>query len=90
MTSHTNDQFWKAFQKLPDDVQEKARKVYQMWSDDPFHPSLKFKRIHPEQPIYSVRIGLGWRAVGVKSEDIMIWFWIGSHEEYNKLISEIH
>ena len=89
MISHTTDRFWKAFQKLPQDIQERARKVYKTWNDNPFHPSLKFKRIHPVEPIYSVRIGLGWRAVGTKHEDVMIWFWIGSHEDYSKLVSEI-
>jgi hypothetical protein len=60
-----------------------------MWKQNPYHPSLQFKPIHPSKPIYSVRIGIGWRAVGVKDNDTMVWFWIGSHEEYNKLISQL-
>jgi hypothetical protein len=54
---------------------------------DPSHPSLQFKRVHAKEPIYSVRIGLGWRAVGVRSDDTVVWFWIGSHAEYDKLLS---
>jgi hypothetical protein len=60
-----------------------------MWKQNPYHPSLQFKPIHPSKPIYSVRIGIGWRAVGVKDNDTMVWFWIGSHEEYNNLISRL-
>jgi hypothetical protein len=54
---------------------------------DSSHPSLQFKRVHASEPIYSVRAGLGWRAVGVRSDDAMVWFWIGSHAEYDRLLS---
>lgn len=54
---------------------------------DPAHPSLQFKRVHAKEPIYSVRVGLGWRAVGVRSDDTVVWFWIGSHAEYDNLLS---
>ena len=60
-----------------------------MWKQNPYHPSLQFKPIHPSKPIYSVRIGIGWRAVEVKDNDTIVWFWIGSHEEYNNLISQL-
>lgn len=51
--------------------------------------SLQFKQIHRIKPIYSVRIGIGWRAVGVKDGDEIVWYWIGSHEEYNNLIARL-
>jgi hypothetical protein len=54
---------------------------------DPWHPSLHFKQIHQTEPVYSVRISLGWRAVGVRSGDIVIWFWVGSHADYDRLIA---
>jgi hypothetical protein len=44
------------------------------------------KRVHEHNPIYSVRIGLHYRALGLKEDDTIIWFWIGSHAEYDKLI----
>ncbi|WP_246844333.1 hypothetical protein [Hydrocoleum sp. CS-953] len=50
---------------------------------------MQFKKIHPVQPIYSVRIGLNWRAVGIKDSNTIIWFWIGSHSDYNQLISQL-
>lgn len=89
MKSFTTEKFRKAFEKLPLHIQRKARVSYQFWKENPFHPSLQFKQIHTIKPIYSVRVGIGWRAVGVKGDDEIVWFWIGSHEEYNKLISQL-
>jgi hypothetical protein len=34
-------------------------------------------------------VGLGWRAVGVRDGDTMVWFWIGSHADYDRLLSEL-
>jgi hypothetical protein len=56
---------------------------------DPWHPSLQFKQIHATQPIFSVRIGLDWRAVGVRSGDIVVWYFIGSHADYDRLIKAL-
>jgi mRNA-degrading endonuclease RelE of RelBE toxin-antitoxin system len=89
MISVTTEKFRKALSKLPIDIQEKANCAYKIWLDDPFHPSLHFKRVHPNEQIYSVRVGLYHRALGVKEHDSMIWFWIGSHEEYNSIISTL-
>ena len=60
--------------------------MYDVWQKDPYHPSLDFKQVHPKRPIYSVRIGIHWRAIGVKDDDTITWFWIGSHSDYDKLI----
>ena len=55
-------------------------------SKTPNHPSLRFKSIHPTRPIYSARVGLDYRAVGVRDGNDIIWYWIGSHAEYDRLI----
>lgn len=89
MTSHTTERFRKAFEQLPPEVQEAARKAYWLWQQDPHHRSLQFKQIHSEKPIFSVRIGRAWRAVGVRHEEYMLWYWIGSHAEYDKLVSQL-
>ena len=89
MISLTTERFWKAFNKLPDSIQAQARKAYEIWEKDPYHPSLDFKKVHPKRPIYSVRIGMHWRAIGVKEEETLTWFWIGSHADYDKLIDEM-
>jgi hypothetical protein len=86
MLSLTTERFWKAFNKLPDDIQVQTKKAYELWQNDPYHDSLQFKRIHAKKPIYSVRIGIHWRAIGVKEDDTLTWFWIGSHADYDKLI----
>jgi mRNA-degrading endonuclease RelE of RelBE toxin-antitoxin system len=89
MKSVTTKRFRKAFEKLPGGIQDKARKTYSQWKNNPKHPGLDFKQIHSKDPIYSVRVGLGYRAMGILKNDTMVWFWIGSHEDYNQLISSL-
>ena len=89
MISHTAERFRKAFKRLSKAVQRQAKEAYKLFSKNPYHPSLRFKQIHPQKPIYSVRIGLGYRAVGVRNGDEIVWFWIGSHADYDKLIAEL-
>jgi len=72
--SRLTRQFRRAFADLPDDVKERARDAYRLFRDNPDHPSLRFKRVHPTDPIYSVRIGLGYRAVGVMEGDTIYWY----------------
>jgi mRNA-degrading endonuclease RelE of RelBE toxin-antitoxin system len=89
MTSHISKRFRHALRQLPVNIQSKARDVYRLFKQNPYHKSLKFKQIHSTKPIYSVRVGLNHRAVGVKDDNAIIWFWIGSHEDYNKLIARL-
>ena len=89
MKSVTTERFRKAMSKLPGDVRQRARQTYKLWKENNLHPGSHFKQIHSKEPVYSVRIGLSYRAVGVIQNNIMIWFWIGSHEEYNNLISNL-
>jgi hypothetical protein len=87
--SRTNERFRKAFASLPDEIQRKAREAYARWHDNPSHPSLQFKKVHDTQPIYSVRVTRDCRAVGVLQGEDMIWFWIGSHAEYERLLGQL-
>lgn len=89
MRSRVNERFRKAFEALPEDIRRRARETYALWHENPSHPSLQYKKVHPVQPIYSVRIALGWRAIGSVQGDEMIWFWIGSHAEYDKLLRRL-
>jgi len=51
---------------------------------------LEFKKLNTQEPLYSIRVGIGWRAVGVlKTSDTIVWFWIGSHSEYDKLLKNL-
>ncbi len=86
MKSHITGKFRKSFEKLPTDVQKQAREAYRLFLKNPRHPSLRFKPIHPTRPIYSARININYRAVGIQEGDNIIWFWIGSHAKYEQLI----
>jgi len=89
MKSRINDDFLQAYRRLPQDVRQQARKAYQLFRDNPQHPSLNFKRIHSTQPVVSVRISLGYRTIGVLVGDEVVWFWIGSHADYDQLIKSL-
>jgi hypothetical protein len=89
MISETTAEFRKRLRALPGPIRIQARQIYQRWQLDPRHPSLQFKRIHSHEPIYSVRIGIHWRAVCVLDGNIALWFWIGSHAEYDVLIKHM-
>lgn len=89
MRSVTTERFRKAYENLPSTVKLKAREAYKRWIRNPYHPSLNFKQIHKTKSIYAVRVGNSYRALGVKNKHTMIWFWIGSHEEYNNLTSQL-
>jgi hypothetical protein len=86
MKSFTTERFRACLLGLPEDVRRQARECYRLFKDDPFHSSLHFKQIHSKDAIYSVRVGRSYRALGVMHGDEVVWFWIGSHEEYNKLV----
>jgi hypothetical protein len=73
MNSHITHKFREAFSELPADIRKQARQVYRLFIENPHHPSLRFKPIHPTRPIYSVRIGLNYRAVGIHEGDDIIW-----------------
>ncbi|PJH75031.1 MAG: hypothetical protein CO064_08830 [Anaerolineae bacterium CG_4_9_14_0_8_um_filter_58_9] len=88
MISHTTGRFRKALKQLPQQIQRQARQAYRLFKQNPYHPSLHFKQVHPTKPIYSARISLDYRAVGIREEDVVIWFWIGIHGEYEKLIAQ--
>ena len=84
MKSHTVSNFWKLFRKLSPDIQRKANKAYRLWRANPFAGSLRFKRVSEHEPIYSVRIGRGHRALGLLEGDTIYWYFIGNHDEYDR------
>ncbi len=89
MKSHTTDRFRKAFRRLPPQVRRQARRAYKLFLQDPHHPSLRFKQVHSNRPIFSARISRDYRALGIRDEDAIIWFWIGSHADYDNLLSRM-
>ena len=84
MKSETLPSFWKEYAKLDSELKQRARKAYQLWSENSFHPSLRFKCINSAENLWSVRITRGIRALGILEGDTVIWFWIGNHDDYEK------
>jgi len=86
--SRTTKRFREAFEKLPSEIQRQAREAYRRFQENPNHPGLRFKKVHRTKPIYSVRISLQYRALGVREGEDIIWFWIGSHADYDELLKK--
>ncbi len=86
MISRTTRTFWKCFDALSPEARRQAARAYVLWRADPFHGSLRFKCISEAHGVWSARIGLHWRALGTRDGGSVIWFWIGSHADYDRLI----
>ena len=89
MNSQTLPQFWKLYDQLPKDIRRRAVKAYRIWRDNPQSPGLQFKLVGSRRPVYSVRINDSYRAVGLLDGDTIYWFWIGSHDEYERVIKSV-
>jgi len=74
------------YANLPNEVQLRAKRAYQLFRQNPSHPGLNFKKVDEVSNIYSARVGLGYRALGQIEGSDIIWFWIGPHAEYDKLL----
>jgi hypothetical protein len=83
MIHHTTADFWECYKRLPEAVRQLADGNYALLRADPRHPSLHFRRVGR---LWSVRVGIGYRALAVDDPDGPIWFWIGSHAEYDRTI----
>jgi hypothetical protein len=80
----TTARFWACFHALPQQVQQLARKNYNLLRENPRHPSLRFKKVGK---LWSARVGGNHRALAIEDDDRYIWVWIGTHEEYDRLIN---
>lgn len=81
MKHYTSSDYWKHYHELPADIQALADKNYELLKANPRHPSLQLKRI---EELWSVRVGLHYRAIGIDATGGIQWIWIGSHAEYNR------
>ncbi len=89
MNSRKTARFQREFDRLPADAQRQARAAYRLFCQDPHHPSLRFRQVHSIEPIYSARVGAHYRAVRVRDGEEIVWFWIGSHAEYDPLLAHL-
>lgn len=89
MNSRTTRQFRELLAALPRHVRKQTREAYRLFRENSRHPGLHFKRVHDDPPIFSARVGIGYRAVGVRDGNAIVWFWIGSHAEYDRLVAQL-
>jgi hypothetical protein len=87
MKSATLPSFWEAYRSLDEGLKARARKAFQLWAENPFYPSLRFKCVNREENVWSVRITHGYRALAVWEGDTVTWFWIGAHSDYERFVS---
>lgn len=83
MNHHASPAFWECYKQLPEAVRDLADKNFALLRADPMHPSLHFKKVGRFR---SARVGRNFRALAVEIEDGLLWFWIGNHAEYERLI----
>jgi len=87
MTSRATRQFWKLYSELPGSVQRLAVKNYRLWRENANHPSLDFKKLGGTADRFSVRVGDHYRALGRLVPAGVDWVWVGSHQDYDKLVN---
>lgn len=84
MKHYTSSDFWRSYWQLPQEIRTLADKNYELLKVNPRHPSLQLKRI---KELWSVRVGLHYRAIGIDVLDGIQWIWIGSHADYDRLMN---
>lgn len=87
MNHLTLPRFWQHNQLLPEDMRKLAGKNYGLLKSNPQHPSLRLKKVGNAKQLWSVRVGMHYRALGVEKLKGIVWFWIGPHAEYDRLLS---
>jgi len=88
MISKRTEAFRRLLALLPPPVRKSARNAYALWAENPVHLSLRLKKVYASEEIRSARVSDDFRAVGVRHGDKMIWFWIGNHAAYDKLLKQ--
>jgi hypothetical protein len=68
-------------------VKHQARAAYRLFQANPDHPGLNFE--HITGAIYTARINRQYRVVGTRDGSLMIWFWVGTHAEYDRLLAHL-
>jgi hypothetical protein len=82
--SQGNRDFWALYHALPPGVRSQARNAFSLFRENPDHPSLRFKKLNGPWRFWSVRFGAGYRAVCQRDGDIVVWLWIGTHQDFDK------
>lgn len=83
MKHFASPSFWEAYSRLPESIRALADKNYALLKENPRHPSLQLKKVGR---LWSVRVGSRHRALAVEVDAGLLWFWIGSHADYDAMI----
>jgi hypothetical protein len=89
VSSHTTAAFRRPSRPYLPNIRDRARVAFELFSENPRHPSLQLKQVHDSKPIYSARITLQYRALATRTDEDWIWFWIGSHADYDNLLKRL-
>ena len=89
MKSVTTERFRRLYAAAGLQRQSQIKRSYKLWLENPAHPSIRFKKVHDTKPIYSARVDLDWRALGVLEAETVVWFWVGPHDEYDALLKRM-
>ena len=85
MKHRASAKFWRFYEQLPADIQDLANKNFVLLKSDPSHGSLNFKKVGQ---FWSARVGIHYRAVAIEEHGTAVWFWIGRHDHYDRLIGK--
>jgi hypothetical protein len=81
----TNSDFQECYNRLSRQVKKLADKNFKLLKENPYHPSLHLKKV---RNYWSIRVGKGHRAIAVEIDNTLIWFWVGTHAEYDRQIQK--
>lgn len=84
MTSRGTDEFWQLYRSLPPDIRLAAQEAYRKFAADPTNPGLRLERLRADPRAWSVRVTRNYRSVALRQGDDWLWFWIGSHQDFDR------
>jgi hypothetical protein len=87
MAHRATPEFWYLYRQLPDAIRALADKSFERLKQSPSHPSLRLKKVIGKQGLWSARVGRSHRALAYEIDEGFLWFWIGTHDDYDQLIS---
>jgi hypothetical protein len=83
LNHHASPDFWACYQALPAEIQELADRAFALLKANSRHPSIRLRKVGS---YWSARVGLYYRALAVEAQDGLLWFWIGTHAEYDEIV----
>lgn len=89
MKSATTSDFRDSLRQLPLPIQRQAVRNYRTWRSNSHHPGIQFKKVNDNPQTWSARIGIHYRALAALDGETFVWFWIGSHSEYDQILKAI-